>query len=571
MFSRVRQIQLAILIPIGFLLVRAIYAFLFGGARNGEILLLDLPSIDLQGPFAHVSLLGPLYLDGLLRNISSALPFSFFMLVIGLAMVLVRPTHVFSLANKLPAFRSLLTALAIGWVQIPALLHAANRVGVAIRLRREKRIRALLPILETAIGTSLAIAQRLAIARRSDLSAASRLEMKEVSIVEADLSGINLEVGAGECLVLSGPTGSGKSSLLLAATGMASELGLNTAGKILVPGSIGFVSQQCREQLFGPLVSDEISSTKDFGLDLKISTPVHLLSEGEAIQVSVVRELQKQPQLLILDEPLAGLDAASTLELLGLLQNYLAGGGALLIAEHRPTGLAGIVTASYHIANGTLASGNWSPELAKVGRTLALAPSDEVFRFEAGSVGGVGHVLIQNPRLTISQSEAIAITGANGAGKTSLLTAMTAASKDIVLVPELVADFFVTTSLEAELERADQLARVEKGFTKASLVSILGFVPALQTHPRDLSAGTQLALAIAMQLSHKPKVLLIDEPTKGFDPQVKAQVIATLECVRETGCAVVFATHDQELIDQLATSVYEISGNQLREIGKVLA
>ena len=156
-------------------------------------------------------------------------------------------------------------------------------------------------------------------------------------------------------------------------------------------------------------------------------------------------------------------------------------------------------------------------------------------------------------------------------GKTSLLNAIEASSKDFVLVPELVSDFFVTTTLAAELARADKVAKVDQGFTLANLESILGYVPDPETHPRDLSAGTQLALAIAMQLSHKPKVLLIDEPAKGFDPQVKAQAIATLECVRETGCAVVFATHDRDLVSQLATTVYQISDAKLKPIGKVMA
>lgn len=139
------------------------------------------------------------------------------------------------------------------------------------------------------------------------------------------------------------------------------------------------------------------------------------------------------------------------------------------------------------------------------------------------------------------------------------------------MVPELVSDFFVTTSLGAELARADRIAKVETGFTRANLESILGELPELDTHPRDLSAGTQLALGIAMQLSHKPRILLIDEPAKGFDPQTKAQVVATLECVRETGCAVVFATHDHYLIEQLGATVYEISNAQLIKVGQVLA
>jgi len=152
-----------------------------------------------------------------------------------------------------------------------------------------------------------------------------------------------------------------------------------------------------------------------------------------------------------------------------------------------------------------------------------------------------------------------------------LLNAIAKSTSDVLLVPEQVADFFVTTTLGAELDRADRIAQVVQGFTKANLESILGNLPPLDTHPRDLSAGTQLALAMAMQLSHKPKVLLIDEPARGFDVQTKSQVIATLECVRETGCAIVFASHDSELISKLANTVYRISNCQLKPVSGVMA
>ncbi len=571
MFSLVRQIQLAILLPIGFLIARAVYAVLFGGARQGEILLLELPSISLAGPFSHISMLGPIYLDGLVNNISTALPFSLFILITGLAVVFVKPAQLFQLAKKAPTFRPLLSALAIGWIQIPALIQASTRIGRAIRLRREKRVRALLPILETAIGTALAIAQRLVLSKSAETTSDSQLLMRNVSIAEAGLNDVSLTLGPGECLVVSGPTGSGKSSLLIAATGLSSQLGLAVQGQIQAPSELGYVSQQAREQLFGPLVRDEISSTSEFGLVEKLNRPVQQLSEGEAVQVSLIRELQKQPKLLILDEPFAGLDQPACLELVALLKKHLAGGGALLVAEHRPQLLTEIATSSAHIFDGRLVSGNWSPQIVSAERKPALLTSDEIFRFEASSIGHGETVLIDNPVFAIRQSAVIALTGANGIGKTSLLNAMAASSQDFVLVPELVSDFFVTTTLEQELARADKLAKVDKGFTRANLESILGFVPNLDTHPRDLSAGTQLALAIAMQLSHKPKILLIDEPTKGFDPQVKSQAIATLECVQETGCAVVFATHDRDLVERLATTSYEISDAKLKQIGKVLA
>lgn len=571
MFSRTRQIQLAILLPIGFLLARVIYAVLFGGARSGETLLLDWPSFRLAGSFAHISILGPVYLDGLLANISTALPFALFMLTTGLSVLFFKPNNLFDLAKKLTAFSALISALAIGWVQLPALIQATIRINRATTLRREKRVRALLPILETAIGTSLAIAQRMVLTKKTQTADAIELRISDLSIAQAGLEEINLVLSSGECLVVSGPTGSGKSSLLLAATGMASELGLAVSGHIHTSPAIGYLPQQAREQLFGPLVKDEIAATNSFGLSSKMDLPVHLLSEGEAIQVSVVRELQKQPQLLILDEPFAGLDADATSELVELLANYLSDGGALLVAEHRPELLASIATRNAHLVEGKLVAGNRTHSQTESARKPALLTQDLVQSFEAPSIGYGDMTLITEPRLEINQSAVIAITGRNAVGKTSLLNAIESRSIDVAMVPELVSDFFVTTSLAAELARADRIAKVEAGFTRANLESILGELPELETHPRDLSAGTQLALGIAMQLSHKPKILLIDEPAKGFDPQTKAQVVATLECVRETGCAVIFATHDHDLIEQLGATVYQISNAQLIKVGQVMA
>ena len=570
MFTLKRQLQAALLLPLGFLALRMVYAVLFGGASSGSTLLLKIESINLSGPFSHVTLFGPIYLEGLIANLSTALPFAVFIAIGALSVIFLKPSQLFSAAKSMPKFQPILTAIAIGWIQLPASIQAAVRVNRAIKLRREKRIRALIPVLETAIETSLGLAQRLILGAQSG-NANQGLELRNVSIREAGLSEINLTVKAGECLVVTGITGSGKSSLLMAATGFGSQLGLSVTGEISAPGHIGFVAQQARGQLFGPLVQDEIEPTETFGLDIKLSTPVHQLSEGEAIQVSLIRELQKQPALLILDEPFSGLDTHSATELVKLLRSYLRDGGSLLIAEHRPELLEDLPTATYHLVDGKLQPGKLAHAVVPLERHNAYLTSDEVLAFAAESIGYIGRVLLDGPQLRIRQSEIAAVTGPNGVGKTSLLNAIANSTSDVVLVPEQVSDFFVTTTLRAELDRADRIAKVAKGFTQANLESILGELPSLDTHPRDLSVGTQLALAIAMQLSHKPKVLLIDEPARGFDSKIKSQVIATLECVRETGCAIVFASHDSDLISKLATTVYRIADQQLQRVSEVLA
>lgn len=148
------------------------------------------------------------------------------------------------------------------------------------------------------------------------------------------------------------------------------------------------------------------------------------------------------------------------------------------------------------------------------------------------------------------QSELIALVGPNGAGKTSYLKRLLAAATKQGLatrfVPERVEDMFIAQSLSNEFELSDRLSKSKPGTTEANFAALLPINPALlETHPRDLSAGTKLVLAVAIALALRPQLLLIDEPVKGLDPLARAQMAEVLACVQETGCAIVFATHDQ--------------------------
>jgi energy-coupling factor transport system ATP-binding protein len=74
-------------------------------------------------------------------------------------------------------------------------------------------------------------------------------------------------------------------------------------------------------------------------------------------------------------------------------------------------------------------------------------------------------------------------------------------------------------------------------------------------HPRDLSDGQRLALALAVQLTASPKVLLLDEPTRGLDYSAKARLGEILERLAVDGHAVVVATHDVEFVAHVAHRV----------------
>jgi energy-coupling factor transport system ATP-binding protein len=85
----------------------------------------------------------------------------------------------------------------------------------------------------------------------------------------------------------------------------------------------------------------------------------------------------------------------------------------------------------------------------------------------------------------------------------------------------------------------------------------------IHAHPRDLSEGQRLALALAVVTAHQPQVLLLDEPTRGCDYLTKARLAALLREMVQHGVAVLLATHDVELAAGLADRVAVLSHGEL--------
>jgi energy-coupling factor transport system ATP-binding protein len=83
------------------------------------------------------------------------------------------------------------------------------------------------------------------------------------------------------------------------------------------------------------------------------------------------------------------------------------------------------------------------------------------------------------------------------------------------------------------------------------------------THPRDLSEGQRLALALAVVLTARPPLLLLDEPTRGLDYAAKARLVATLRGLAAEGHAILLATHDVELAAELADRVLILADGEV--------
>ena len=116
--------------------------------------------------------------------------------------------------------------------------------------------------------------------------------------------------------------------------------------------------------------------------------------------------------------------------------------------------------------------------------------------------------------------------------------------------------------MAAECAAADRDAGAAPGTCRALVSELLPGVPD-DTHPRDLSEGQRLALALAVVLTARPPLLLLDEPTRGLDYAAKARLVGMLRGLAAEGHAIVLATHDVELAAELAHRVVLLADGEV--------
>jgi energy-coupling factor transport system ATP-binding protein len=194
-------------------------------------------------------------------------------------------------------------------------------------------------------------------------------------------------------------------------------------------------------------------------------------------------------------------------------------------------------------------------------------------------------VALSGVDFTLYRGEVVAVMGRNGAGKSTLLASLvglcrpaagrveitgvpphTTRPGDLVqrvgLVPHEPGDLLYSDTVAAECAQADRDVGAQPG-TCRRLFERLAPGVADDFHPRDLSEGQRLALAIAVVLAGAPPVLLLDEPTRGLDYIVKARLVALVRQLAAEGHAVVLATHDVELAAEVATRTVVLADGEI--------
>jgi len=646
--ARLAHLRTAVIVAVGFVVLRVVYRLIFGGSSGGGILLVDLPRIQLPGPFAGVSLLGPITTGGLIATTLGALPFAAGILAVGLLGVVVDLQSLVARATRRGPLRAISRALMIAWSTFPALRISVLRVLVARELRGERSVASLLvPVLEQTVERAIALGASLEVRG----FAASRLLVPDssdpVTMTDAALGferrwvleGLDLRLAPASLTLVTGRTGSGKSTLLQAISGLFQhQSGGEQAGVIAVGGidriaeppreTASFVSvvpQSIRLSFVAATVADEVGfalavrgdapksarpavaeAARTLGIEQLLDREIVALSAGEACLVAIAGAIVSRPLVLLVDEPLADLDTDARSRVVSALDRLAHQSGVcVVVAEHAIHDWDDVVDRRLEIVDGgvrewTKAEGGARFDTPPARPQSATRVGEPVARVSNLVVTYPDRLAVDGASLSLFPGEITAIRGANGAGKSSLLYGIAmpkrrgtvtvrgvdvhtlrrrARRQSVALVPEAFDDLLFTTSVAEECRRADRRARQRNRSssgavpgTAATFLRLLGVDgesgtaearELLDRHPRDLSAGERLCLVMAIQLSARPSVLLVDEPTRGLDDRARLLVGDALMSAAADGAAVLLATHDAAFAARIADRALTMSAGRL--------
>lgn len=353
------------------------------------------------------------------------------------------------------------------------------------------------------------------------------------------------------------------------------------------PRACGFIShRQIRQQ--------SVEVLRQVGLSIPPETPLAELSIGQQQLVEIAKALSCNARLLIMDEPTSSLSSREVEALFAVIQTLRDKGVSILYISHR---LGEVRRVSDRVV--ALRDGHNSGELPHQEIThdnmVRLMVGRDLSQFYAHVCHPPGDVVLQTSGLrtpthpeesldlTLRRGEIVGLSGLVGAGRTELLNTLfgiqpaaqgeiqiegqawrirsprDAIAKGVFLVPEdrklqglvLEMDVRENISLPA-LGGMSRMALVDHRRERSLALEMIDRMRVKTPGPSQviqyLSGGNQQKVVIAKWLAMQPKVLLLDEPTRGIDIGAKHEIYELMESLAKEGVAILFVSSELEEI-----------------------
>ena len=431
----------------------------------------------------------------------------------------------------------------------------------------------------------------------------------------AVLKGINLSVDAGEVVALIGGNGAGKSTLMkiimgiytcdegdILIDGQAVKLGKPAAslaqGIYLVPQEpMLFPNMTVLENILmgfseneGELKKRLNECMKELNFDLNLQRKANTLSIAEQQLVELLRGMMRNARILILDEPTSSLTFNEVQSLFKTVEDLKKKGIAIIYITHRLTEVFEIATHVAIMRDGVITLegpvGNFTKEMLIQGllpndaqgaqqTEKAYVPVDYAHLKPVMQVKDFSGYGFSNITFDLYPGEILGIAGVVGAGRTELIS--TIFGRDITGLPtkkvlEAGINFVpedrhyhgifkirsISSNTTSALLNGKDVGAVNMNRRRQGEIAqkyVKDFrtkIVSLEDQIGSLSGGNQQKVVIARALSTNPKVVILDEPTRGIDAAARGDVYNIIRQLKDAGVAVLMVSSDMEEVVELA-------------------
>ena len=347
-----------------------------------------------------------------------------------------------------------------------------------------------------------------------------------------------------------------------------------------------------------------------FRLSPLLRRRVKHLSHGETRKLLLARAVLRGPRLLVLDNPLGGLDVVSRSEMQGILDQLARGGTVLVITAARKEEIPACMTHILRVdgcrvvaqERVTVGMDAGSPERRpsssrRLATTISVGASEAIVEMRSVTVRYGETVILDRVNFAVQKGEHWALLGPNGAGKSTLLSLLLADNPQAYanqvrlfgkqrgsgesiwdikarigwVAPELLAHYppswrcldVVLSGFHSSLGlyRDCTAQQTERG---RQVLSALGLEGLADQPLQELSQGQQRLVLLARALVAQPELLILDEPCQGLDALHTQRVTSAVDRVASEGrTSIIYVTHHEEEIPSCITHVLRLENGHL--------